>query len=99
MTITIDVEDYIKLLNLRREEINWSIPDIVWDYFIQCLRDGIFPTETAPSFVVDNIAINGDYGDLDNYVHKGESREEAVERLKDSALFVDTDKNYVIYSI
>ena len=29
MTITIDVEDYIKLLNLRREEINWSIPDIV----------------------------------------------------------------------
>ena len=102
MKIMIDLEDYIKLLDLRREEIkslNWTIPDVVWNYFIECLRDGILPTEIAPSFVVDNIAINGDYGDLDNYVYEGESREEAVERLKNSALFVDTDKNYVIYSI
>ena len=103
MKIEIDIEDYIKLLEYRKKEIEkdygWTIPDMVWDYFLSMLYEGCFPSETNPSIVVDNIAINGDYGLLGNYIHKGETKEEAVQRIEKDALYYDEDYEYVIYSI
>lgn len=103
MKIEIDLEDYIKLLELRKNKIKkyygWDIPDMVWDYFLNLLYDGCVPTETNPSIVVDNIAINGDYGPLEEYIHKGESKEDAINRIEKEALYYDEDIEYVIMNI
>lgn len=71
-TIVIDLDDYIDMLEARRREIaenfNWTIPDGVWDYFIEDLEDGYgLGDDTRPNYVVDNIATNGNFGPVENY--------------------------------
>lgn len=103
MKINIDLTDYIEYIEYRREFIektyDWCIPDVVWDYFINLLNEGCIPTDTSASIVVDNIAINGDYGPLEDYIEKGETKEQAIQRIKQDALYYDDDLEYVIYRI
>ena len=49
--------------------------------------------------VVDNIAVNGDYGDFDDYKKDGESDEDFIDRAEGEALRVFPEERFVIYNI
>lgn len=101
--IDIDVEDYIELLNERRafvkEHYNWTIPDCLWDYFCDLVRECGLSGNTDPSFIVDNIAVNGDWGDFDNYKTHNETDEEFMQRVKDKVLYFNKAERIVCYSL
>lgn len=63
INIKLDVETYIDMLENRRKEFWVEIPDCVMNYFYDLLRDGCHPApENAhPMYIVDNIAVNGEY--------------------------------------
>ncbi|MCD8208616.1 MAG: hypothetical protein LUD72_11815 [Bacteroidales bacterium] len=104
-TVTITMDDYIKLLNARRAEVEprgWTIPDCVWNYFIEIIEDcgtGDNPQHNSPSYVVDNIAVNGDYGNFDNYKEEGESDEDFIAREQDNCMQIFPEERYIIYSL
>jgi hypothetical protein len=70
-TVEISMDDYLDMLDNRRGEIEprgWTIPDAVWDYAMQVIEEcGIDPEHSSPSYVVDNLAVNGDYGMVCDY--------------------------------
>ena len=70
-TVEISMDDYISMLEDRRQEVEprgWAIPDAVWDYAIEAIEDcGVDPEHSSPSYIVDNLAVNGDYGEVSNY--------------------------------
>jgi hypothetical protein len=78
-TITIDMDIYIDMLEMRKDEVEplgWTIPDSVWNYAVKLIRDcGISPEYTSPLYIVDNIAVNGDYGERSKY---GELEDEEI---------------------
>lgn len=101
--IKVDLETYVTILEARKEQIEnnfgWTIPPIVWDFFLDKLRDGCVPPDTNPSVVVDNIAINGYYGYIEDYIY-GERTEEVVrEDAEVNALAYFPNENYVIWSL
>lgn len=70
-TIEIDLDDYIDMLEMRKAEVaeyhNWTIPDGVWAYFLELLEDCGISGDNRPAHVIDNIAVNGSYGPIENY--------------------------------
>lgn len=101
--IQVDLETYVTILEARKEQIEnnfgWTIPPIVWNFFLDMLRDGYVPSDTNPSVVVDNIAINKDYGYIEDYIN-GERTEEVVRKdAEKKALAYFPDENYVIWSL
>ena len=69
--IWFDLEDYIDMLETRKAEVaanfNWEIPDGVWAHFLQRLKEKGLQGDRRPNYVVDNIAVNGSYGPVENY--------------------------------
>lgn len=96
-------DEYEEMLNQRREEIaqffGWTIPDLVWDEYIDLCHDCGFNKSETPMVVVDNIAVNGDYGDFDDYKKDGESDEDFIDRAEGEALRVFPEERFVIYNI
>ena len=78
--IEMDIEDYIDLLDNRRNFVenhyNWHIPDCLWEYFCDCIKDTGVYGNNRHDIVVDNAIINGDWGDFDNYKQKFETDED-----------------------
>jgi hypothetical protein len=70
-TVEIDMDDYIGMLENRRQEVEprgWTIPDAVWDYAMETIEEcGVDPEHSSPSYIVDNLAVNGDYGEVSEY--------------------------------
>jgi hypothetical protein len=70
-TVEIDMDDYLDMLVDRRHEVEprgWTVPDAVWDYAMETIEEcGVSPEHSSPSYVVDNLAVNGDYGEVSNY--------------------------------
>lgn len=66
----IDWETFEDLLCTRRND--WweqEIPDCIWEYAMVLLKesDGLRnPEHNCPSYIVDNMAINGSWEDFDN---------------------------------
>ena len=85
-TIEIPLTTYIDMLDERRrfidETYGWSIPMEVYDYFVQLLEDGYKPdpSRSAPSYVIDNIALNRDYGPVEEYDVFGEMAKRYTQR-------------------
>lgn len=71
-TIEIDLDVYVGMLENRREQITprgWTIPNGVWEFFVDILEDcGINTEHSDPSYIVDNLALNGDYGPCEDYL-------------------------------
>lgn len=80
-TIEIDVETYINMLEERRHFVTtnygWGdMPDCLWNYAMDIFREcGVSPDKSDPSYVVDNMLVNGDYGEFEEHSewlwHKG----------------------------
>lgn len=70
-TVEISMDDYISMLEDRRQEVEprgWTIPDAVWDYAMETIEEcGVDPDNSSPSYIVDNLAVNGDYGEVSEY--------------------------------
>lgn len=70
-TVGISIDVYIGMLEDRRREVEprgWTIPDAVWDYAMEMVKEcGIDPAHSDPSVVVDNLAVNGDYSEVSDY--------------------------------
>jgi len=103
--IEIDVENYIELLENRKEHVtsvfNWGdMPQCLWDYFMDTIREcGINPANSSPKYVVDNAIINGDWGEFDEYKEQNETDDEFVERLKDKVFYINLDEKVVCFSL
>jgi len=89
-TIEMTVDDYICLLDERRANVEewwkWTIPDGVYNWFIQSLEDGcgIDPEHASPKYVIDNMAVNGDYTVIENCSDFDKVFSLAVEKLGDA---------------
>lgn len=101
--IEIDINDYIALLNDRRDFVeahyNWKIPNCLWDYFCDMIEICGISGNTNPSYVVDNAIINGDYGDFDNYKHPYETDDDFIRRVTDDAFYINREERVVCFSI
>lgn len=103
ITISVSLDTYVTILEARKEQIEknfgWTIPPLVWNYFIEMLYDGCIPRDTEPSIVVDNIAVNGDYGYIADYVDEDETIESVRKCAKEEALAYFSEEDYVIWSL
>ena len=102
--IEIDVEDYIDLLQARKdfveEKYGWNqMPDCLWDYFCDLIRERGVGSNSNPAFIVDNAILNGDWGDFDDYKDSNESDEEFVERVNDDVQYINETERVVCFSI
>lgn len=104
-TVEITMSTWLSLLEDRREVISprgWTIPDCVWNYAVEILEDcgpSSDPAKNAPSYLVDNLAVNGDYGSFDDYRNTGESDEELIARVKNRALVIFPEEKIIVYSL
>lgn len=99
--IEIDAEDYIELLNNRRdfvqEHYHWNIPDCLWDYFCEVIRECGVGNNANPSFIVDNAIVNGDFGSFDDYKDKEETDEDFINRVEDRVFYINPDERIVCF--
>jgi len=76
ITITVDLDEYVETLNdfrsARAELMNWHIPNYVWDYFVESLENGITYRDMSAMYLIDNMAVNGSYGSIEEYLDKSE---------------------------
>lgn len=103
LKIEIDIDDYINILNERRnfiaEHYNWRIPDCLWNYFCEIIEECGVYGNTNPSYVVDNAVINGDFGSFDEYKQDDETDEEFISRISDDAFYINKDERIVCFRI
>jgi len=89
ITLEFDVDDYILLLDDRREVVKrnfgWTIPDGVYDYFCEMLEEGFAPGNPSPMYVIDNMAVNGHYCEIE--------QTELLEKLLDCARGLYANEN------
>ena len=103
LKVEIDINDYIVLLNDRRnfvaEHYNWKIPDCLWEYFCEVIEECGIYGNTNPSYVVDNAIINGDYGDFDDYKQDCETDEDFISRVADEVFYINKKERIVCFRI
>lgn len=103
ITVNMDVEDFINLLDGRKEFVEehfgWtSMPDCLWEYFTDGFRV-VGSVNASINEIVDNAIVNGDYGDFDNYKRDDETDEEFIERVEDEVVYINTEERIVCFSI
>ena len=100
MKIKIDVEDYIELLEDRRSynQPVRDMPDCLWDYFMDNIRECGIGENTNPKYVVDN-AMVGDYGYFDDYKEDDETDEDFIERVEDEVFYINADERVVCFGL
>lgn len=83
ITWNMDIEDFREILQSRRtfieEKYDWFIPDLVFDEYIE-LSSGLEIVGSV-SQIVDNIAINGDYTEICDFIDSCDEEEE-IELIK-----------------
>ncbi len=62
-------------------------------------KTGINSEHSEPSYIVDNIAINGDYGSFDDYKEENESDKDFIDRIKDEAIAIFEEERYIIMNL
>ena len=105
-TIEIDMDVYIELLCERKSYVEsrfgWTklerFPSL-WEFYLNMIRQcGVSSKNASPSFLIDNLIVNGDYGSFDEYRRRGESNRGLADRLEKCALFVDRKNKCVLIS-
>ena len=97
---------YIEALHSREtfvvNNFEWaSIPDHVWEYLENCVRDGSGFTNPTPEAVVDNVIINGFYGDFDEFKDEDQSDEDFIAEREEEGDYIDIfpEDRFIIYSL
>lgn len=89
----------INVVILLKNIINWHIPDCLWDYFCELIRECGISNDNSPNVVVDNVIINGDWGYFDDYKSKDETDDDFVLRNEDKALYLNQEERIVCFSL
>ena len=77
-----------------------GIDDCVWDYYIGLLRDNggcSHPENNDPQIIVNNMYVNGNWGDYSNYKSALETDKEFELRAISEGAVVFPDERIVIY--
>jgi len=100
-TIEIDIEDYIDILNEKRNSYSiWAIPNCLWDFFMEDIRkNGLKSEITSPKLVVQNVINKGKYGSFNRYKKDDETDEEFVKRVKNETYFIDEKERIVCFHL
>lgn len=103
LKIELDITDYISLLDERRnfvvEHYGWQIPDCLWECFCELVEECGVYGNTNPSYIVDNVIVNGDFGSFDDYKQYGEIDKDFIARVKDEAFYINKDERIVCFSL
>jgi hypothetical protein len=102
------------LLCARRDNVRewwgWSIPECIWEYALELLResDGLHdPGLNTPSYIVDNIAVNGSWSSFDYLTpeyypeYEGLSGDELADAIEDrgNAIAVFREEKIVLWNL
>ena len=74
-----------------------SIPEQVWEELYELCDEKAI--QGTPGTIIDNVIINGDYGDFDDYKEEGESDEDFISRVEDSVWRIFPEDRFVIFSL
>jgi hypothetical protein len=87
ITIELELEDYIDMLENKRAEraalLDMTIPNSVWNGFIEMLGYGMVPENADPTYIVDNMSVNGDYMVIEDSDLLGKAFSIAIRLFKD----------------
>lgn len=111
----IDWMEFEDMLDARRNNVrdwwSWDIPDCIWDYAMETLEesDGLSrPDLNHPSYIVDNIAVNGSWSTFSeltdgNYYpeYAGLSGDDLVKAIEDrgDAVAVFPEDEIVLWNL
>lgn len=76
-----------------------TVPDRVWDWLDRSVDEQIGFNGYNPAFIIDNVLVNGSYGDFDDFKDENETDEEFIEREQDNCLEIYPEERFIIYSI
>lgn len=100
-TVTLTMDTYINLLEMRRNELSDVVPDTIWDYFIRLVHAGLCtardPEWNDPRTLVDNFVHVGDYGSYDRYKRDGETDEQFLARIGNTPIKIFPKERFVIF--
>ena len=95
-------DTYLQALSRRAAFVkDWwgEIPDLVWNELEDNVKQKLGFINYDPMSVIDNVIVNGDYGDFDNYKQKDETDEDFVARVEDEVYRIFPEERFVIYSL
>ena len=79
---------------------NWAeIPSQVWEWLEQSVEEKIGFTSYEPESIIDNVIVNGSYGDFDDFKDEDETDEEFIARAEDDCLQIYPEDRFIIYSL
>lgn len=95
---------YVEALHRRESFVvnnfEWaSIPDLVWGELEENVEEQLGFISYNPMAVIDNVIINGSYGDFDDFKEEEESDEEFISREEDSCYRIFPEERFIIYSL
>lgn len=93
---------YIEALHRREEFVRdaWgSIPDLVWAELEENVTEQLGFINYNPMAVIDNVIVNGSYGDFDDFKEPTESDEEFIAREEDSCYRIFPEERFIIYTL
>lgn len=82
------------------DNFGWaSIPGLVWEELEENVNDKLGFINYAPEAVIDNVIVNGSYGDFDEFKDEDETDEEFIEREEDNCFRIYPEERFIIYSL
>lgn len=103
MFISLDFDVFVKMCEKRRAEFcGNNLPDCVFDFYMDKIKENHGcrnPENNAPELIVDNIFVNGNWGEIGAYFRVGESLTDFKRRITaEGGKIFDDEKIVVGYS-
>lgn len=76
-----------------------EIPDLVWDELMENVDEQLGFINYSPMAVIDNVLVNGSYGDFDDFKDEDETDEEFIAREEDNCYRIFPEERFIIYSL
>lgn len=95
-------EIYKQALDVRAGFVKdaWGeIPDLVWNELMENVDEQLGFINFSPMAVIDNVIVNGSYGDFDDYKDEDESDEEFIAREEGNCYRIFPEERFIIYSL
>ena len=95
-------ETYKQALDARAGFVrdSWGeIPDLVWNELMENVDEQLGFINYSPMAVIDNVIINGSYGDFDDFKDENESDEDFIAREEDNCYRIFPEERFIIYSL
>ncbi len=79
---------------------SWGeVPDLVWDELMEIIDEQLGFINYNPMAVIDNVLVNGSYGDFDDFKDEEESDEDFIAREEDNCYRIFPEERFIIYTL